>query len=159
MALNTATWVPENRRPTSFLTSTEVSAETVAHKTNCECPVIDNHNRTPKLDNWIQLYDTWANQFDHGYLHHPMNLISLTSQLVAVTEAGDEQSWPTKGVNAIVTRLAATLMTLARGTGLLSWRPVQRWFATPPSPVVRSAAPAVQMATLYRIWDVSSPDG
>ncbi len=62
-------------------------------------------------------------------------------------------------VNAIVNGLAATLMTLAKGTGFLSTRPTQRLLREAAFFLVWSAAPAVQMETLCRIWDAPSPDG
>ncbi|MDP6444822.1 MAG: acyl-CoA dehydrogenase family protein [Pirellulaceae bacterium] len=56
-------------------------------------------------------------------------------------------------VNAIVNRLAATLMTLAKGTGFLSTRPTQRLLRESAFFLVWSAAPPVQLETLHRIWD------
>ncbi len=62
-------------------------------------------------------------------------------------------------VNAIVNRLAATLMTLAKGTGFLLTRPAQRLLREAAFFLVWSAAPAVRMETLCRIWDAPSQDG
>ncbi len=61
-------------------------------------------------------------------------------------------------VNGIITRLAATLMTLAKGTGFLLTRPTQRLVREAAFFLVWSAAPPVQLATLARIWDVSLDD-
>jgi hypothetical protein len=46
-----------------------------------------------------------------------------------------------------------------RGTGFLSTGRTQRLIPEAASLLVWSAAPAVEMETLYRIWGVSSPDG
>ncbi len=56
-------------------------------------------------------------------------------------------------VNAIISRLAATLMTLAKGTGFLLSQPTQRLVREAAFFLVWSAAPAVQVETLHRIWD------
>jgi hypothetical protein len=61
-------------------------------------------------------------------------------------------------VNAIINGLAATLMTLAKGTGFLLSRPTQRLVREAAFFLVWSAAPAVQLETLCRIWDAPSLD-
>ncbi|MCP4859431.1 MAG: acyl-CoA/acyl-ACP dehydrogenase [Fuerstiella sp.] len=57
-------------------------------------------------------------------------------------------------VNVIVNHLAATLMTLAKGTGFLSTRPTQRLVREAAFFLVWSADPTVRIKTLHRIWDV-----
>jgi len=56
-------------------------------------------------------------------------------------------------VNALIVRLAATLMTLAKGTGYLSNHPAQRLVREAMFFLVWSAPDPVRLGTLARLWD------